>query len=269
MRTESRSRGIYHELFIQPLREKEKAGQSCGYAVAINSADTIKKLSHLLSDVQLMIFDEFQSETNSYCQNEVTKFVSLHTSIARGGGKQIRRVPVIMISNPVTLLNPYYTALNISNRLTTNTHFLRGNGFVLEQGFNESAAIQQTESAFNQAFSANAYTAYASQGVYLNDSSSFIERPSGIKRYLATLKYNNSYYSICEYPEAGIIYCGDKADMSYPYKIVITTQDHDINYVMLNKNDIFLSNMRYYFDRGCFRFKNLACKDVILKALSY
>lgn len=54
------------------------------------------------------MFDEFQSENNDYCPNEVQKFISVHTSVARGQGKQLRYVPVYMLSNPVTLLNPYY-----------------------------------------------------------------------------------------------------------------------------------------------------------------
>ena len=69
--------------------------------------------------------------------------------------------------------------------------------------------------------------------------------------------------------KAGYIYCDDKADSTYPAKITVTTADHDINYVMLRRNDLFLMNMRYYFEKGCFRFKNLQCKDAILKALSY
>ena len=39
--------GAYHELFLNDV--------SCGYALALNQADTIKKYSHLFSDVNRMI----------------------------------------------------------------------------------------------------------------------------------------------------------------------------------------------------------------------
>ena len=52
-------------------------------------------------------------------------------------------------------------------------------------------------------------------------------------------------------------------------KITITTEDHEVNYVMLKRNDMFLTNLRYFFEKGCFRFKDLRCKEAILKALSY
>ena len=267
MKTKKQAKGIYTELFLR--KEGEEIFVSCGYAISLNSADQIKKFSHIFSDVYNIIFDEFQSETNHYCPNEIKKFISIHTSIARGNGKQVRYVPVYMISNPVSIINPYYVQLGISTRLREDTKFLKGEGFVLEQGYNESASVAQKESAFNKAFSNNEYSIYSSEGVYLNDSSAFIEKINGNSKYLCTVKYKNNEYAIREFAEYGIIYCDDKPDKTYSEKIVITTDDHDINFVMLRSNDLFIQQLRYYFERGCFRFKNLICKEVILTMLSY
>ena len=261
MTSKRRANGIFHELFLD--------GKSCGYALSLNNADMIKKYSHLFSDIELLIFDEFQSETNHYCDNEVKKLLSVHTSIARGQGKQVRYVPVIMIGNAVSIINPYYIELGISARLKDDTKFLKGDGFVLEQGYIDTASIAQKESGFNRAFSRNKYVAYSSENVYLNDSKAFVEKPTGDSRYIATLKYNDSYYGIREFLEDGIIYCDDRPDKTFRLKITVTTADHEINYVMLKRNDMFLSNLRFYFEKGCFRFKDLRCKEAVLKALSY
>ena len=261
MTSKKRAKGIYHELYLN--------GEPCGYAVSINSADQIKKNSHFFSDVKRLIFDEFQSESNTYCPNEIKKFISVHTSMARGQGEQNRYLPVYMLSNPVSLINPYYVELGISSRLTDETRFLRGDGFVLEQGFVESAADAQKSSGFNKAFSRNSYVAYSSESVYLNDNKAFVDRPQGVGRYMATLKYNGQTYGIREFAEAGVIYCDDRADETFPLKITVTTDDHELNYVMLKRNDLFLFNLRYYFERGCFRFKDLRCKEAVLKSLSY
>ena len=72
--------------------------------------------------------DEFQSETNHYCSMEVEKLISLHTTVARGNGEMARYVPVYLIGNPVSLLNPYYSAVGITNRIQENTKFIRGKG---------------------------------------------------------------------------------------------------------------------------------------------
>ena len=261
MTSKKRAKGIYHELYLN--------GEPCGYAVSINSADQIKKNSHFFSDVKRLIFDEFQSESNTYCPNEIKKFISVHTSMARGQGEQNRYLPVYMLSNPVSIINPYYVELGISSRLTDETRFLRGDGFVLEQGFVESAADAQKSSGFNKAFSRNNYVAYSSESVYLNDNKAFVDRPQGVGRYMATLKYNGQTYGIREFAEAGVIYCDDRADETFPLKITVTTDDHELNYVMLKRNDLFLFNLRYYFERGCFRFKDLRCKEAVLKSLSY
>lgn len=261
MKSEKRDNGTYYELFLN--------GESCGYALALNKADPLKKVSNVFSTVRRLMFDEFQSETNTYAPDEVKKLLSIHTTIGRGEGEQVRYVPLYMVGNPITILNPYYVRLGISNRLTEQTVFLRGDGFVLEQGFNKSASDAQKQSAFNRAFSADKYVAYSSEGIYLNDNSAFIEKPEGRSLYVCTLKYKGSLYSIREYRDAGIVYCDTSADSSFPVRIAVTTDDHSVNYVMLKQYSPLIEQLRFYFERGCFRFRNLSAKEALLFTLSY
>lgn len=261
MTSKRKANGIYHELFLDE--------KSCGYAITLNSADQLKKYSHLFSDVERMMFDEFQSESNRYCNDEIKKFISIHTSIARGNHEQVRYVPVYMISNPVSIINPYYVELGISNRLTSETKFLKGDGFVLEQGFVESASNAQKESAFNRAFADNTYVAYSAECLYLNDNLAFIEKPEGNSRYIATIRYNGSDYAIREFKELGYLYCDNHADITFPTRISVTTEDHNINYVMLKNNDMFITQLRWFFEKGAFRFKDLRSKEALMKCISY
>jgi len=101
----------------------------CGYSVALNNADNIKRNSTLFVDVDYIFLDEFQSETNKYCPDEVQKFISIYTSVARGKGEQSRHVTALLCSNNVTLLNPYYTALGVGSRIQKDTKILRGHGW--------------------------------------------------------------------------------------------------------------------------------------------
>lgn len=265
MVSEKKNRGKFCELYLC----KGDIKTPCGYAVSLNSADSIKKCSHLLSDISVMIFDEFQSETNNYAANEVSKFISLHTSIARGNGQQVRYLPVIMISNPITLLNPYYTELGISSKLTQEVKYLRGNGFVIEQGYNESAGKQNESSSFNTAFAGNKYVSYNTDKVYLNDNSAFIEKLSGNSRYIATLKYKGRDFALREFPGLGLIYCDDKPDATYPVKISLTCEDFTPNYVMFEHFAPVIQRLRTLFNRGSFRFKNLICKEAAMYLVAY
>lgn len=256
-----RAKGAYYVLYMD--------GEECGYAVALSGADNIKKHSHEFSDTVRMLFDEFQSEINHYVADEVSKLISIHTSVARGNGQFVRYVPVYMISNPVTILNPYYVEMGICDRLNDNTNFLRGDGFVLEQGFVEGASEAQLESGFNRAFSKNKYVAYSAESVYLNDTKVFIEKMTGKSRYLGTIRYRGVDYGIRSFDDNGIVYCDTKADLTFPLRISVTVDDHNVNYVMLKRNEFFVDNMRYYFTHGCFRFKNLRCKEAVLNMLKY
>ena len=261
MDSEKKDNGCYCELYLN--------GVSCGYVVALNSADRIKKISHLFTDVDRMLFDEFQSETNHYCTDEVKKLMSIHTSVARGHGKHVRYVPVYMCSNSVSLLNPYYASLNIGHRITKEAKIIKGVGFVMERAYIEKAATAQLESGFNQAFSQDSYLQYATQNVYLNDNLAFIAKPEGRSRYLATLIYNGKEHGIYSYDDSGIIYVSNKSDTTAPFKISVTTADHNVNYIMLKRNDMFLQQLRYYFDKGCCRFADLTAKECLMKAISY
>ena len=258
-----RANGKFVELFLNDV--------SCGYGISISRPENIKKYSAVFSDVDQMLFDEFQLESGLYLKDEPAKLHSVHTSVARGNFKQVRRVPLYTVGNPVSLLNPYYIRFGIASRLKAETKFLRGDGFVLEQGFNDSASKAQLASGFNRAMLAGGdadFVAYAAQGVYLNDSQAFIDTPKGKSRYIATLRYEGREIGIRLYPELGIIYADNKADLSYPLKVTVKTKDHDVNYVMLRSNTPLILNLKWYFERGCFRFKDLLCKECILTALS-
>ena len=261
MTSTRKDNGHYYELQLN--------GVTCGYASALNCAEPLKKLSNVFSDVKRIMFDEFQSETNVYCADEVKKFQSVHTTVARGEGEQVRYVPVYMVSNPITLLNPYYVSMGISSRLNSETKFLKGEGFVLEQGHNEAAEEAQRSSGFNKAFGNSKYTDYAASGIYLNDNTAFLERPTGRSRYICTLRFRGKDFGIRSFPETGIIFADSKSDMSFPVRISVTTEDHAVNYVMLKQYDDLMYDLRWYFEKGCFRFHDLQAKEAVLTAISY
>lgn len=261
MSAKSKVNGLFYELYLNDV--------SCGYALAINTADKIKKYSNLLSDTSLMLFDEFLPESNQYAPNEVKKFISLHTSIARGGGAQSRYLPVYMVANNVNVLNPYFVELGIADRLQPNTKYLRGTGWVLEMDYNENASKAQSSSTFMQAFSSNEYTNYSIGHKSLYSDDNFVEKLNGINRYVCTIKYKGTEYSIREYPEMGVIYCSDNIDSSFKLRIAVDTSDHNINYIMLNRYDGLIKLFRLYFEQGLFRFKTSKCKQAIINLLKY
>lgn len=261
MTEKRRANNIFVELFLNE--------QSCGYCVSLNNADALKKFSHLLADVDKMLFDEFQSENDHYCPKELNKLMSIHTSIARGNGEQVRRVPLYMLSNKVSIINPYFLSLGISDRLNEDTKYLKGDGFVLEQSYIEEVANMQLESAFNRAFKNEDYVAYAAQNVYLNDNKAFIEKPTGFSVYVATVKNGDKTYAIRMYPKENIYYMDKGVDDDYKVKLSFNAGSHENNYIMVGTSSPYAVLLKNVFSRGMFRFKNQECKHAFFEMLRY
>lgn len=274
MRTKTMGKGSYCELWVgREPEEKEdffSYAKCCGYAVALNKADQIKRFSHIFTGVQRMLFDEFQSETNHYCGDEVDKFQSIHTTVARGQGEQSRYVPVFMLSNHVTMLNPYYVAMGISKRLRSNTRYLKGHGFILENGIVESASDAFKASGFNKAFNGSAYNTYAAEGVYLSDNMAFIEKPESPQTsYVCTIAAGGRMYSMREYADEGLVWVSDTYDASFPRVLSVDLENHAKGRVMASMYSIMIGCLREKFQMGGFRFKDQKCKEVALELLGY
>ena len=261
MEEKRRANNIFVELFLN--------GQSCGYCVTLNNADALKKFSHLLSDVDKMIFDEFQSENEHYCPNELNKLLSIHTSIARGNGESVRRVPLYMLSNKVSIINPYFLSLGISDRIKDDTKYLKGDGFVLEQSYIEEIAREQLDSAFNRAFKDEDYVAYAAQNVYLNDKTAFIEKPQGTSTYVATIRNEGTDYAVRYYHKDNLYYVDKSVDGDYKVKLSFTADSHSANYIMVGTGSPYVNMFKNIFARGLFRFKNQECKHAFFEMLRY
>lgn len=259
MEEKSIARGLFYELYYNE--------QVCGYAVSLSGCDALKKYSSFFINVENCMFDEFQSETNHYVKDEITKFQSLHITIARGKGKQYRYVRTFLVGNTVTILNPYFVALGIHKRLRDNTQFLRGNGWVLEQTYNISAGEAIQNSAFSKAFDSK-YMQYAAQNVYLNDDKTFVQNMTGRCSYVCSVRYDGKYYGIREFQGTGIVYVCEKADLTYPTILAFSTVDHDENTRMVSSNTFTVSYLKRKFNIGSMRFDSLESKNMLFDILS-
>lgn len=236
----------------------------CGYACAINSAEQVKKYSHFFYDVTTMFFDEFQSETGKYLPNEIAKIYSIHTSIARGPNKQVRRVRLILSGNNISLCNPYYLHFGITERLKSNTKFLRGNGWVLEKRFNKEASKAHSESAFVQAFGVDTkYSNTLLTEKALLDSENFISKLDGKISYLAGFKLNDEYYSLHTNNVNVLLKRGaDTQRQTY----ACTPDDHDTGTLYINAR---VANMlMQWYENAIMRFQNQMCKSAFFKIIN-
>lgn len=247
---------------IDPDDENAKfEGVCCGYVCSLAAAEQVKRSSHLLSDCNKILFDEFQSENGKYLKNEISALMSIHDSVARGAGKQVKYLPLYLIGNLIDLYNPYYEELGISRRLDENCNFMRGNGWVLEQGFNEASAQAHKESAFHKAFSSAEYTVASQKKEYLKTDTQFIN-PNIENRglYLGTILYKRNKYGVRYIESINVYYISEKPDKCSKTVFAATQNDISENAVYFKRHN-FKDTLQSRLHAGLLLFDSKKSKD--------
>lgn len=244
----------------------EKQYTHCGYVVSMSNQDRLKKYSPAFQDVDIWMFDEFQIEKGKYLKNEVETILSIILSVGRGGGKAIRDIELYMLSNKVSLINPYFVALGISKRLRDNTHFMRGNGWILEIVDKPKIRNAIQNNNLVQAFSTTKYASWAIEGIYLNNDKAFIKKPSGLCRYILSILYSGHKYGIYEYTN-GLVYVTSRAEDSFKTIVTVSPSEHNENTLMFAGNSNMWKSLKNAFTYGLMRFSDAEAKNMMLDVL--
>lgn len=235
-----------------------------GYVIPLSASDKIKLISSTFVDASQGYFDEFQPEDrHTYLNNEVDKFLSIHGSLARGGGEQRRYFPFYFASNSIDLVNPYFSQLGLTNKIQNNTRFYKGDGFVYEFAENNALAEKHKESAMSRAFNKNKSIDYNDGGWLLNNNA-FIAKPDnwGRANYMCTLVNEHGEFAIKWYSEVQWFFVDRNVDKSCAlrYSMVV---DGELNIPFI-KSDGICRTLRKAVEGGRIRFKDQSCKRVIM-----
>lgn len=268
MRAEVGLKNVYDNLYIReipPDKETQNEWFHCGYATTLSASDQVRQFSNMMSGVTRMWFDEFQPESGKYLPDEVKKFQSIHTSLARGGGKQNRYLQVIMTANLIDVYNPYYEALDVIKDLNIDANYYRGEGFVIEQGMNQSSIEAHKESAFNRAFRKDDYSNIVSERKYVKTNYGMIEKINNLDGvYVFTMLYDKSFFSCRFLDSLGIYYISDRVDMSHSSILACRKEDINENSIYLYKNR-FKELMKKKLYKGEIRFSSFKARDALLE----
>lgn len=259
MESTSYARGLFYELFLDK--------KSCGFAVSMSNPDSLKKYSPVFKDCTQALLDEFQVENGKYLQRETDKLQSLLVTVSRGGGKQYKEVKLYLLSNMVTIMNPYYITFGIHKRLRENTKFLRGHGWVAEFNINESARKGLAESAIARAFQNSDYMNMSSESVYLYDSKAFVKNVKGRNRYLFSIRHDNRLYGVREFFDENLLVVSKKVDKNCQNIMTFQTKDHDTSTLLVDRYSFYVKLMKDAFKRGYLRFDDVETKNVVFDIL--
>ena len=257
--SESHAEGTFYELKLD--------GKRCGFAVALNSTDTLKKYSNIFSNVWNILFDEFQLENGSYMKNEIDKFLSALMTVSRGGGEQSRKVRVFMLGNYITMLNPYFLKLGIFKRANKDKHFLRGDGWICHFDVNESASKAISDNPIFNSFHDSDYFESSTNASFLRDTDCFCENITGKNKYMCTFIYNGLEIGVRDFYEKDVIFFNSKVDKNCNLRLVFNSQEHNNDTVFARRYRFLLKQFIELYDSGLLRFENIEIKNAIFLIL--
>lgn len=256
-------KGVINEIYFDNV--------SVGYCVSLKDVVKLKKYSSVFREVDLSLFDEVQPEDGKYVPDEVNKLISLISSISRGGGEQARTVLLFMLSNNISVMNPYFLNLEIYKKLPTQiteeAQYVRGDGYVCEFLFNKYAAEEMKDKSTALVFSSRYNLMNVSAEFMINCNSFVEEKIPGKSTYLFTLKYESDHMAVRRMNNSGIIYVTGTWDKSFKTMIALTDLDHDELTLQLRRSTFYMQILRDSYAVGKLRFSTLAIKDRIIKLL--
>lgn len=250
--SESQAGGLIYTLFYV---DKQNERHDMGYALCLKKADKLKKYSPVFRKVMTIVLDEYQLEDEKYLKNETRLLESLVTTISRGGGNLTRNTRTVLLGNPFSPMNPYYTKYDIWKRLRPDTKVLKGVKWVADFRLNKEAMQALAESAHAQAFNSD-YTQYAMKGSYLNDHSDFIKKPKGQKILLYYFYGGKKYTAV--YRIRNSIFVEAVETLNYDYPVYTFHQDE----VIENVQYVRKTKPVYKFLVESFHKNNLFFKDM-------
>lgn len=257
--------GKYSEIWWQ---DADGDRHNVGYVVPISASDDIKKVSGRFADAYQWYFDEFQPASDSkYLPDEPLLFRILIQSFGRGGGEHARVVPGYMASNTMSVLNDYFLAMGISNKIQPETKKYRGEGFVLQvvsiPGLAEKhetnpvlIALTGGEASIKQALKDDRW---------VNDNTTnVIKNPRGWGNayYVATIALGTQRYGVMFFPDCNYWYIHYKTDKSCKSVYSVMIGDN-INLQLLKTVKLF-DQMKTALRGGVMFFASPVCKKAVM-----
>ena len=232
----------------------------CGYGVPLSTASILK--SDAFPDVKVIIFDEFIIDnrgTYHYLKDEVTKFLDLYETVARG-----RDVIVFFLSNAVSVANPYFDYFHLDKPRNGDIQRFGQSKQILVQNFvSQALSVQKKQSRFGQIINGTEYSSYAYDNEWLLDNTDFIEHKTQRCHYYVTLRYNGNWLGVWMDSETWVFYISNDVDLQFPHKYSVTTDDHKPNLMLFNaaRKLGFMKKLMDAYQLGAVRYETIKLKS--------
>lgn len=169
----------------------DKEWETIGYFVALSNSQQKKSVAYPL--VTLIIFDEFIVDKGPvrYMNNEVRALLDFYSTVDRYQD----RVRVIMISNTVSIMNPYFLEWGVHD--IGSEWWTDDTGFVCVQFIRDDQFTRAVnETRFGKFISGTDYGDYAVGATFRDNHYNLVKRKPEDFKYLATIETKSGTFSV-------------------------------------------------------------------------
>lgn len=238
-------------------------GKCAGTAMPLSTAKINKSTAYPL--VETIIFDEFIIEKGvyHYLPNEVESLLDLYETIAR-----TRDVRLFMLSNAVTMTNPYCLYWNLQIPRGKNNICKKGE-ILLELVQNENFITMKKETRFGKLISGTNYGDYNIENKFLLDNDTFIAKKGEKASYQFTLIYKSMEFGIYSDISEGRYIVSENVDPYCRLRYAITKEDHSPNTMLIKQLNkaIFVKSFLDNYTMGNVYFESIKIKNVLYEVI--
>lgn len=234
----------------------------CGIFLSLSSILKYKSVN--MSDYKYIVFDEFLPEDKKYLglnkgyHYEPNLCLNFFQSVARGYNTPYREeVQFILVSNNVSLTNPYFNFFQIEDKILNKQKFIN-NGFV---SYEDTTLVNEEfkQSAFYKFAINTEYGQYAFKNEALTNNNNFIGKAPINSRYIANLDLYNITFSIKFDVKNGVFYIDKDYNPNFKKWFSVVAKN---NRCFLMTSSLFKVLKKSYLN-GCLYFSNQKAKTLI------
>lgn len=207
------------------------------------------------------MLDEFISENNKYCPDELNKLQSIIWSIVRDRDNCM----FIGCANAVSVINPLFCAFGIDKLIKPHTKVLTGDGWILQVVKDAPVAQEMKLKNYAIAFKNTDYVEYATSVEFTDNKAFICDFKCRGKHYFTLLK-SGKYYSVDFISD--IVYIRDGGNKNDKLLIAIDKEEHT-EHTLYNRNGFIIDRMRTLYNMGLVRFQSLQAKHAFFDLIRY
>lgn len=226
-----------------------------GWYFPLSKATMLKSIP--FPNVSLIIFDEFIIEVGiyRYLPNEVRTFLECYSTISRD-----RDVPVLFLSNAITMTNPYFIYFNIHMEPGQTVKLLKHISVELIRSPEFEKHMQNTK--FGELISGTEYGKYNIQNEFLLDTSTFLEDMPAGASYVCTFVIDGKRAGFYVSNQEMKWYISEKTDPACKRVYALTFSEHDQNTILAHRANPYIQQMLDSFCNGNLRFTTQKIKNI-------